>query len=302
MIVLIRLFVFGSLLLIGSAASAQDPPKGFLGIELKDITKEEADALGWEASRGIKVVKPNDGGPAANAGIPPGDVILSIDGVEVENMQRFVATIGDRGAGAQVRLRVLRSGKEHTFSVTLGQRPPEQGQPATVNKDLPLLMLDTGGHMALIRDLEFTPDGKRLVSAGDDKVIRVWDWQAGKTIRAIRGQAAPGPEGKIYAMALSPDARWLAVGGYLGSFTGKKPREDEDAHKVRLYDFATGKLAGLLKGHTDVIDSLAFSPDGERLISGGGVSDRSAIIWDVEGRRPLRRLRGHKGEIYAVAF
>jgi serine protease Do len=104
-------------------------PKGFLGIELKDIAKEEAEGLGWEAPRGIKVVKPNDGGPAANAGILPGDVILSIDGVEVESMQRFVATIGDRGAGAQVRLRVLRSGKEHTLSVTLGQWPPELAQP-----------------------------------------------------------------------------------------------------------------------------------------------------------------------------
>ena len=59
----------------------------------------------------------------------------------------------------------------------------------------------------------FTPDGKQLVSAGDDKVIRVWDWQAAKTIRTIRGQVADGPEGKIFAMALSPDGRWLAVGG-----------------------------------------------------------------------------------------
>ena len=36
-------------------------------------------------------------------------------------------------------------------------------------------MLDPGGHMALIKGLLFTPDGKQLVSAGDDKVIRVWD-------------------------------------------------------------------------------------------------------------------------------
>src|SRR6516162_9342634 len=123
--VLIRLFVFGSLLLIGCAASAQETSKGLLGIELKDTTKEEAEALGWEAPRGIKVVKPREGGPAASAGILPGDLILSIDGVEVENMQRFVAAIADRGAGAQVRLRVLRLGKEHTLSVTLGQRHPE---------------------------------------------------------------------------------------------------------------------------------------------------------------------------------
>ena len=37
----------------------------------------------------------------------------------------------------------------------------------------PLLMLDTGGHMALIKDIAFTPDGQQLVSASDDKTIRV---------------------------------------------------------------------------------------------------------------------------------
>ena len=87
MIVLIRLFVFVSLLLIGSAVSAQEPPKGCLGIEFKAITKEEAEDLGWEAPRGVRVVKPTDGGPAARGGILPGDVILSSDGDEVENKQ-----------------------------------------------------------------------------------------------------------------------------------------------------------------------------------------------------------------------
>src|SRR6516225_8238193 len=139
MIVLIRLFVFGSLLLIGSAASAQETSKGFLGIELKDITKEEAEALGWEAPRGIKVVKPGEGGPAASAGILPDDVILSIDGVEIENMASFVTTIGDRGAGAQVRLRLLRSGKERTLTVTLALRPPGLAQPAATQEELPVL-------------------------------------------------------------------------------------------------------------------------------------------------------------------
>ena len=78
----------------------------------------------------------------------------------------------------------------------------------------PILQLDTGGHMALIKGLAFTPDGKFIVSASNDKVIRVWDWRAGKTVRTIRGQSGPGQEGKIYAMALSPDGRWLAMGGW----------------------------------------------------------------------------------------
>ena len=52
-------------------------------------------------------------------------------------------------------------------------------------------MLDTGGHMALVNDIAFTPDGSQLVSGSDDKTIRVWDVATGKTVRTIRGEAAP---------------------------------------------------------------------------------------------------------------
>src|SRR5580704_1985470 len=107
--------------------------------------------------------------------------------------------------------------------------------------DKPILMLDTGGHQALINGIAFTADGKYLVSAGDDTVVRVWDWRAGKTVRTIRGQVGPGREGKIFAMALSPDGRWLAVGGRIRE-PGLVPVP------IRLYDFATGELKALLKG------------------------------------------------------
>src|SRR5215472_17215107 len=109
-------------------------------------------------------------------------------------------------------------------------------------EDQPVLMLDTGGHQSQVWSITFTPDGKYLVSAGEDKVIRVWDWRTGKTVRTIRGQVGPGSEGKVFAMALSPDGRWLAVGGW---FPGTRDQSDA----IRLYDFANGELKGLLKGH-----------------------------------------------------
>ena len=53
-------------------------------------------------------------------------------------------------------------------------------------------MLDTGGHMALVNDIAFTPDGSQLVSGSDDKTIRVWDVATGKTVRTIRGEGGAG--------------------------------------------------------------------------------------------------------------
>src|SRR5215471_6443145 len=165
-------------------------------------------------------------------------------------------------------------------------------------EDQPYLMLDTGGHQARITGLAFTPGGKYLVSAGDDKVIRVWDWQAEKTVRTMRGQLGLGDEGTIYAMALSPDGRWLAAAGWMGS--SHRVRTD-DIGDIRLYDFATGQLKALLKGQRSAIISLASSPDSRRLIS--GASDGTAIVWDVEKRQPLYPpLRGHTAGVFGVAF
>ena len=156
----------------------------------------------------------------------------------------------------------------------------------------PYLELDTKGHMALIRSIVFTPDGSELISASDDKTIRVWDVGTGRIVRTIRGEIGDGDPGKIYALALSRDGRLLAAGGRTGTAGQGQP--------IRLYDLNEGTLIGLLQGHDDAVLSLDFSPDGERLVSGS--TDDTAIIWDVASRKALHRLVGHKGDVNAARF
>jgi len=172
--------------------------------------------------------------------------------------------------------------------------------PAT-STNQPILQIDPGGHLAKISGVAFTPDGRYLVSASDDKLIRVWDLETGKTVRTLRGQIGAGSEGKIYAMALSPDGRWLAAGGFMANFTGNN---HEEIGTIRLYNFTSGKLVTLLKGHTNAVASLAFSPDNRYLVSGSG--DNNAIIWNLESKASAlggsKKLSGHTDAIYAVAF
>src|SRR5262249_30550868 len=73
------------------------------------------------------------------------------------------------------------------------------------------LMLDSGGHMATINQIIFTPDGKYLISGGEDKVIRIWDLAARNTLGTIRGPIGNGFPGMINDLALSPSGRMLAV-------------------------------------------------------------------------------------------
>jgi WD40 repeat protein len=157
----------------------------------------------------------------------------------------------------------------------------------------PLLGLDTGGHMAMIRTVLIMPDRRQIVTAGDDRTIRFWDIQTGRTQRILRGEINEGSAGKVYALAISRDGRWLAAGGRF-----VEPRAG--AHPIRLYDLQTGEIVALLHGHKGPVFSLAFSADGRTLASGS--ADKTAILWDVEKRTKLRQLSGHTRDINRVAF
>ena len=84
----------------------------------------------------------------------------------------------------------------------------------------PLLTLETGGHMAIIRAITFTPDGARIISAGDDKTIRIWDLEAGRTVQVLRGEVTAGA-GLRVAEAMGLTARVLPLGQAM-RVTGKR--------------------------------------------------------------------------------
>jgi WD40 repeat protein len=149
-----------------------------------------------------------------------------------------------------------------------------------------ILKLDIGGHTALIKDIIVTKSGD-IITASDDKTIRVWDSKTAKEKRKILGQIGAGSEGKIYAMALSPNEKFLAIGGYL------------ENHVIRIYNYNSGELLKVLQSHKDAVSSLAFSLDGKLLISGSG--DETAKIWSVsENFREIDTIKTHNKEIYGV--
>src|SRR5262249_19529190 len=126
----------------------------------------------------------------------------------------------------------------------------------------PRVVIEAGGHQAIIRKLLFTADGRELVSVSDDKTIRVWsvssDGRRAVLARTMRGQMDDGRGGMLVGAALSPpevtgQQRWLAVGGFLAG-----PQEERNA--VRLHVYASGEVQALLSGHSDSVLALAFAP------------------------------------------
>ncbi len=160
----------------------------------------------------------------------------------------------------------------------------------------PILDLDTGGQTAVIKDIAFTSDGRFILSAGDDKVVRIWDVEQRRTVRTLRGEIGDSHHGKIFALAISPDDRFVAVGGWMA------PADAERlcCGDIRVFDFTTGRLVKRLQGHEGPIYDLAFSPDGSRLASAAG--DARAFIWTMPDGAIGHCLEGHDGSVSRIAF
>ncbi|WP_294620844.1 DegQ family serine endoprotease [uncultured Roseovarius sp.] len=100
--------------------------RGWLGVRIQDVTDDVAEAMGLEEVRGALVTDVPEG-PAAEAGMESGDVILSFDGKQVEDTRGLVRQVGNTEVGKTVRVVVFREGKTQTLKVTLGRREAAEG-------------------------------------------------------------------------------------------------------------------------------------------------------------------------------
>jgi WD40 repeat protein/serine/threonine protein kinase len=176
----------------------------------------------------------------------------------------------------------------------------------------------------------FSPDGRRLVSAGDP-AIKVWD--------AVTWQELSGPAGgkdEVESIAFSPDGGRLAAGSLDGTVKVWDAATWRELHKleprlgyvlavafspdgtmiasstghyfwggdecaIQIWDSASGQLIHTLRGHQGAVFSLAFSPDGKRLATSGG-EDPTIKIWDATNWLEALTLRGHDDTPWGLAF
>lgn len=100
--------------------------RGYLGVELRTTTPDELRSL-YQVEQGALVVGVEPNGPAAKAGIEAGDVIVEYNGQPVRDADQLVDLVTGTAPGSRVRIKVLREGKERTFTVLIGELPPELG-------------------------------------------------------------------------------------------------------------------------------------------------------------------------------
>ncbi len=127
----------------------------------------------------------------------------------------------------------------------------------------------------------FSPDGKAVVTGGNDKTVRLW-----KTADGTPLLPPIGHPGDVMCVAVSPDGKTLAT-----ACDGS----------ARLWNVATGKLLGAPLLHDGLVNTTIFSPDGKTLVTAG--TDHKARLWDLTDANP--RSKGillHDASVEDVAF
>ena len=100
--------------------------RGWLGVQVQPVTKGIADSLGLKKAEGAMVDEPQNGSPAAKAGIQSGDVVTALNGTAIKDSRDLAQKVAALAPGSSVKLDVVRKGESKTMTVTLGELPDQQ--------------------------------------------------------------------------------------------------------------------------------------------------------------------------------
>ncbi|HEY9597816.1 MAG TPA: NB-ARC domain-containing protein, partial [Cyanophyceae cyanobacterium] len=144
------------------------------------------------------------------------------------------------------------------------------------------------GHTAWVRFVAFSPDGEILATASGDQTIKLWDVKTGECLKTLKGHTNP-----VQSIAFSPNGQLLASSSW--DFKVKLWDVSPAAiqtHQQTGQNLDAGECLLTLEGHTNRTGALAFTPDGDILISGS--QDHTIRFWNIQTGECLKVLELHR--------
>jgi serine/threonine protein kinase len=136
-------------------------------------------------------------------------------------------------------------------------------------------------HPARVTSVAWSPNGKQIASASDDRLVTICNSTTGTTMRTYRGHAA-----EVYAVAWSPDGKYIASAG---------------ADKtVQIWDATTGDHLLTYNGHSGAVNSVSWSSDSTQLASGS--DDKTVQVWNVSMGGLAILYSSHTAGVLSVAW
>jgi S1-C subfamily serine protease len=214
-------------LMLGGPSNDREA-RAWLGVQIQPVTADIADSLGMKGHDGALVVEPQQGSPAAKAGILSGDVVTAVNGIAVKEASDLSKMIGVMTPGASAKLTVWRKGEEKNISLTLGETPKATR---------------TG-------DSNVRPDGTEISSLG--------------LTLASAAKAAGGGQDGLVVTKVDPDGiaseHGLKTGDVVLDIAGNKVADPIDVNKAISDAQKDGKRTILMRLRSDKVTRFVALP------------------------------------------
>ncbi len=195
------------------------------------------------------------------------------------------------------------------------------------------------GHPEQVYSVAVSPDGTKVLSGGKDDTVRLWSTETGELLHVFQGHSgnistvAFGPKGErgysaaldgtlrawktdenyvpamiekisrlgLLGLSVSNDGKRVAVSG-IDSVRDEAEQVWNKEYLVYIADLEDTKIANksMRPNHRQYVWALAWSPDGETLVSGG--NDRQLYFWDADDRYNKEKVVPGEGKIWSVEF
>jgi len=148
--------------------------RGQIGVVVSPVNSDAAAGFGLPDTRGALVVETQPGGAGEKAGIEPGDVIRSVDGIAIVQSSELPPLIGNKRPGTKVKLSVFRDGREREIEVTLNQLDGETGgRPASADEESSQTEPAKASNILGLVGQELNAGQRRQMGLGDDEGVGI---------------------------------------------------------------------------------------------------------------------------------